>query len=144
MPERLPGPAQGGQSAGPPLPAYRTVGVAMDTLVTLEVLSTEPEEQVRAALERARGWFRAVEQACSRFDPSSELRQLLSSVGRPVEVSPLLFEATRFALALAERTQGAFDPTVGHLLEQKGFDRHYLPGERTASGTAPAAPASLR
>ena len=32
---------------------------------------------------------------------------------RAIEVSPILFETTRFAIALAEETGGAFDPTMG-------------------------------
>src|SRR5207302_6629923 len=116
----------------------------MDTLVSLEVLTSEPEVDVRAALERALAWFRVVERTCSRFDPASELRRLLAAVGTPVEASPLLFEATRFALALAELTDGAFDPTVGHLMERKGFDRNYVSGERVASASAPAEKVSYR
>lgn len=41
----------------------------------------------------------------------------------------MLFEQIRFALAVAQMTDGAFDPTVGYALEQAGFNRHYLTGE---------------
>jgi thiamine biosynthesis lipoprotein len=58
---------------------------------------------------------------------------LSARAGVPVEVSSILLEGVRFALALAQATNGAFDPTVGHLLESKGFDRNYLTGERTPS-----------
>jgi len=47
-------------------------------------------------------------------------------------------------LALAELTDGAFDPTVGHLMERKGFDRHYVSGERVASAIAPTGQVSYR
>ncbi|HEX6464654.1 MAG TPA: FAD:protein FMN transferase, partial [Vicinamibacterales bacterium] len=50
---------------------------------------------------------------CTRFDPGSELRQLAQRVGEPVPASPIVFEAVRFALAVAEDTAGAFDPTAG-------------------------------
>ena len=70
---------------------------------------------------------------------------------RPVVVSPVLFEAVRFALALARETGGIFDPTVGRLLEAKGFDRDYRTGERARSqvpaggpGPATAMSASIR
>src|SRR4051794_23771733 len=123
--------------------AQRLAGVAMDTLVTLEVLSAEPREQVAVALRRALDWFTAVERACSRFDPRSELRQLVAQVGTPVQASSILFEATRFALALARETRGAFDPTVGTLMESRGFDRDYRTGERTPTAL-PAVAASYR
>jgi thiamine biosynthesis lipoprotein len=51
-------------------------------------------------------------------------------VGTPVEVSVMLLEAMRFALALAEQTSGAFDPTIGHRMEAEGFNVEYRTGER--------------
>jgi thiamine biosynthesis lipoprotein len=102
--------------------------VAMDTEVHLQLVADQAAD-VHAALDRALAWFGAVEQACSRFDPNSELRRLLDRPGEPVAVSPALFEATRFAVQLARATHGAFDPTVGRRLEQSGFNRHYATGE---------------
>jgi thiamine biosynthesis lipoprotein len=37
----------------------------------------------------------------------------------------MLFEAVRFAVAVAEATGGAFDPTVGGSMERRGFDTNY-------------------
>ena len=54
--------------------------------------------------------------------------QLTQHVGFPVGVSDLLFEAVRFALAVAEETDGAFDPTVGHAMEMRGFNREHRTG----------------
>ena len=124
--------------------AHRASSVAMDTLVSVEVLSAAPVERVAAAVQRALGWFAVVERACSRFDPASEVRGLFGQVGRPVAVSPLLFEAAQFALALARRTHGAFDPAIGHVLEAKGFDRHYLTGERVHSAVGAGERPSFR
>lgn len=117
-------------------PLYQCAGVSMDTVVSISVATTEPETAVQAAMQRALSWFAAVERACSRFDANSELRQLLGHVGQPVPASPVLFEATNFALQLARLTRGVFDPTVGRALEIKGFDRHYVTGERVASVAA--------
>ena len=55
--------------------------------------------------------------------------QLATQIGSPVAMSPLLFQAVKFALAVAELSEGAFDPTVGGTLEARGFNRHYLTGE---------------
>ncbi len=44
-------------------------------------------------------------------------------------VSAILFEAVRFALMVAEESQGAFDPTVGHRMEARGFNREHRTGE---------------
>ena len=111
---------------------FRTV--AMDTWITLQVVSSWPRERVEVDAKRAFDWFEAVEKACSRFDPSSELRRLVDRPGEPVPVSPLLLEATAFALELARMTNGAFDPTVGGALERRGFNRNYRTGEAVPSG----------
>jgi thiamine biosynthesis lipoprotein len=106
----------------------------MGTVVSIEVDAPE------AALARAFDWFREVEAVCSRFDAASELRQL--PVGSPAPASPLLFEAVRFALQVAEETDGAFDPTVGSRMSARGYNRNYLTG---ATIDAPgAAGASFR
>lgn len=91
---------------------------AMGTVVSIDVDAPE------AAVARAFEWFRQVEAACSRFDPSSELRQL--PVGVATLASPILFEAVSFALQVAESTDGAFDPTLGSLLAARGYNRHYV------------------
>jgi thiamine biosynthesis lipoprotein len=116
----------------------------MDTLIVIEAVPEAAGDAVRPALLRALRWFTAVERACSRFDPGSEVRRLLPRTGVPVPVSPVLYEALRFAAALAARTRGAFDPTVGDLLERQGFDRHYVTGARRRTPVPPAGGAAGR
>lgn len=93
----------------------------MGTVVSIEVDAPE------GAIERAFEWFRTVEAHCSRFDPRSELRRL--EAGKRTKVSPVLFEAVHFALLVADETDGAFDPTVGGRMAERGFNRHYITGE---------------
>jgi thiamine biosynthesis lipoprotein len=93
----------------------------MGTVVSIEVDAPE------SVVEQAFQWFRQVEAQCSRFDAASELRQL--PTGQPTAVSPILFEAVRFALLVAEETDGAFDPTVGGRMAARGFNRHHLTRE---------------
>lgn len=102
----------------------------MDTVVTITAVTEQPDAEVSALLDRAFDAFRCVEAACSRFDEASELAKLSRQVGRPVPVSPLLFEALGFACAVADLTDGAFDPTVGGRMAANGFNRHYISGER--------------
>lgn len=104
--------------------------LVMDTLVTMNVARSGAE----AAIERAFGWFHEIEERCTRFDQRSELMQLTSQIGAAVPVSSLLFESVQFALRLAEETAGAFDPTIGNEMENRGFNREYRTGEiiRTA------------
>ncbi|MBL0385258.1 FAD:protein FMN transferase [Tumebacillus sp. ITR2] len=103
----------------------------MDTLVTIQLVSAEPTDLLHRQLDRAFTAFTAVEQVCSRFSPESELRQLCQKIGAPTPVSPLLFEAIRIALEIADLTEGVFDPTIGHHMESQGFNRNYLTGEKT-------------
>lgn len=110
--------------------------VSMDTVVNVQIVSDQPREVVEPAVQRALAWFETVERICTRFDPSSEVMQLLGSVGRRVHVSTLLFEVVAFAMDLATQTDGAFDPTVGATLEEMGFNVHYRTGEQVHSGVA--------
>lgn len=96
----------------------------MGTIVSIEV------DAPAATTKRALDWFHLVEAHCSRFDAASELRQL--PVGKATPASPVLFEAVRFALMVAEETDGAFDPTVGGRMAARGFNRHYLTREVTS------------
>ena len=113
----------------------------MGTIVTIEVAGREDGLQasdgVEGAIDRAFGWFLEVESRCTRFEPTSELMRLCASVGGPVSVSEILCEAIRFALAVAEASGGAFDPTVGHAMETRGFDRHYRTGQSVRTAVAP-------
>jgi thiamine biosynthesis lipoprotein ApbE len=66
----------------------------------------------------------AVDLACSRFRPDSELIGL-DGASRPVTVSPLLAEAIGVALRAAELTDGDVDPTVGAAMDAVGYDRDF-------------------
>jgi len=120
---------------------YVHTAVLMGTVVRIEVVgygaTSEQQAERRRGTERALEWFRQVEACCSRFDPQSELRQLTEHVGVAVPASEMLLEAVRFALALAEETEGAFDPTVGHRMERRGFDRHYRTRRATRATIQP-------
>jgi thiamine biosynthesis lipoprotein len=101
----------------------------MDTGVNIQVVTSRPRGVVERDVQRALAWFETVERVCTRFDPNSEVMQLLDRVGEPVTVSTLLFEAVAFALDLADQTSGAFDPTIGAHMEQLGFNINYRTGE---------------
>lgn len=103
--------------------------VAMDTGITIQVVTNRPRESVDKDVQRALAWFDTVERICTRFDPNSEVMQLVSRPGQPVVVSTLLFEAVAFAMDLAVQSDGAFDPTIGAHMEQRGFNTNYRTGE---------------
>jgi thiamine biosynthesis lipoprotein len=108
---------------------------AMGTLVTMRVVRGD-ESDIKAALDRAFGWFHEIENRCSRFLPHSESMRLCARSGEAVPVSPILYEAVKFALAVAEETQGAFDPTVGRRMAARGFNREHRSGDRIPADAA--------
>src|ERR1700719_778334 len=119
--------------------------VAMGTLVSIDLPSTEIVRGDPAdALDRAFGWFHEIEQRCTRFNPASALMQLRAHIGQPVSVSEILFEAVRFALTVAEETDGAFDPTVGHRMEARGFNREHRTGQIVRTDLEPDDQVSIR
>src|SRR5689334_474993 len=99
--------------------------VSMDTGVNIQLVTEQPRSSLEAHVQRALAWFDTVERICTRFDATSEVMQLIERVGVPVQVSTLLFEVVAFALDLAEQTGGAFDPTIGARLEQRGSNVNY-------------------
>jgi thiamine biosynthesis lipoprotein len=120
----------------------------MGTVVTIHVVGREADAQEAArrehAVERAFEWFSRVEECCTRFDAGSELMQLTTHVGVPIQVSTILYEAVQFALAVAEESEGAFDPTVGHAMETHGFNREHRTGKTIQTAIDPDTSVSYR
>jgi len=112
-------------------PAMDTFGVFGTTAV---LLVTDP-----AALSRARALadveLAAVDQACSRFRPDSELSMLNANRGELTPVSELFTALIAEALRAAELTDGDVDPTCGQALVTAGYDRDF--GELRSAGEDP-------
>jgi len=84
----------------------------------------------------------AIDAACSRFRPDSELSRVNHARGRPVPVSALFAEALAVALAAAEFTDGDVDPTCGQSLVRLGYDRDFAQARaRTGPLRQPPSPA---
>ncbi|MFI5930866.1 FAD:protein FMN transferase [Actinoplanes sp. NPDC051494] len=112
------------------MPLVETLPVGADTAqwpvwgTTARIVVTDPAA-VDAAAELVRAELAAVDEACSRFRPDSELRAACRTGGRPVTVSPLLADLVAAALEAARQTGGAVDPTVGAALCGLGYDRDF-------------------
>ena len=120
----------------------------MGTIVTIDVVGSGggPADGAarEAAIDLAFGWFREIERLCNRFDPDSELRRLTATPHAPVRANDTLFAAIEFALAVAEDSGGAFDPTVGRRMEARGFNRDYRTGDVIAASGVPDEAVSYR
>jgi thiamine biosynthesis lipoprotein len=106
---------------------------ALGTSVVLQVTNLHALARARAIVERE---LRAIDWACSRFRPNSDLQRANAGAGRFVDVDPLLIEAVEVALRAAVLTDGDVDPTVGNALMLAGYDRDWTLLESPADGFA--------
>lgn len=86
-----------------------------------------------AAAEAVRAEVAAIDLACSRFRPDSELSRLNAAGGRPMPASALLLDAVEVALRAARLTGGLVDPTIGRALRLLGYDRDFAAIDRSSS-----------
>jgi thiamine biosynthesis lipoprotein len=84
-------------------------------------LETDKPAVVQIAFTEGEALFRHNEQFLSRFQAESELSRLNSRAGQWTAVSDLLWDVLAAALAMADMTNGRFDPTILNKLEQAGY-----------------------
>ena len=86
----------------------------------------------------------AVDLACSRFRPDSELSRLNRAAGEPMTISVTFAELLATALRAARITGGDVDPTCAGALTGLGYDRDFaevrLAGDQPPRLTGPAGP----
>ena len=99
--------------------SWRALGTGVQVTIT-------DGGQLALAREMLEADLGAVDLACSRFRPDSEIVALDRAAGAgPAEVSPLLAEAIAVALRAARLTDGDVDPTVGAAMNAVGYDRDF-------------------
>jgi thiamine biosynthesis lipoprotein len=108
----------------------RHTAAALGTFATLLVADPAALDDARELLAAE---LAAIDVACSRFRPDSELIRACAAGGRPVPVSPLLAEALSVALRAAEITDGDVDPTCGQALVGLGYDRDFALARRNTA-----------
>lgn len=102
---------------------------------TTAVLLVTDGTALASARKIADSELAAVDQACSRFRPDSELSILNEANGALTGISELFTELIEAALRAADLTDGAVDPTVGQALVAAGYDRDF--GELTGTRPVP-------
>jgi thiamine biosynthesis lipoprotein ApbE len=125
-----------GEGASTAFDAWTALGMLVQLVVT-------SPGRLAAARELLEADLLALDLACSRFRPDSEL-VAIGNIARgasgpvTVSVSPLLAEAVAVALRAAQLTDGDVDPTVGGMLADLGYDRDFAeltrPGHSAAAG----------
>lgn len=99
---------------------------SMPSIGTTATIAVTDADRADDALALLADDLRAIDEACSRFRPDSELRQAEQrSLGTPVPISRLLFDALEVACEVAVKTAGIVDPTIGSALIELGYDRDF-------------------
>ena len=112
-PADLPGP-----EGHPAADGWNAIGTSVRLVVT---------DPARLATGRRllASYLAALDLACSRFRPDSELAEAERQAGTAVPVSELLADVVAVALHAAEVTDGDLDPTVATQLAELGYDRDF-------------------
>src|SRR6476660_3965210 len=121
--------------AGTAGPATREASASWQALGTGVQVTVTDAGQLAPARAMLEADLAAVDLACSRFRPDSEIaaldRAMAGPGAGPVTVSPLLAEALAVALRAARLTDGDVDPTVGAAMNAAGYDRDFTLVQRT-------------
>jgi FAD:protein FMN transferase len=90
----------------------------LGTIVELTIYAAD-EAVANVGARAAFARIKELDGIFSDYKPNSEAMRLcdLAGTGRAIRVSPELFSVMRTALAVSERTDGAFDVTVGPLVK---------------------------
>jgi len=106
---------------------FKKSRLAMDTVVTLTVVSSA-EQDAEAAINKAFAEIDRLSKLLDHFSKDSEVTLINRSAGlKPVSVSKETFEVIGKALYVSEKTFGAFDITVGPLMDLWDFREESLP-----------------
>lgn len=87
---------------------------AFNTMIELKIPKTSSSAELLVECEK---WIFTYESIFSAYDKDSELSNLNKNAGIPSTMSDHLENVIKSALFLASKTNGAFDPTVGELVE---------------------------
>ncbi len=108
--------------SGASLRVSRQTAFLLDTVVEITVASTD-ERHAQNAIAAAYTEMRRVEAMLNRYDPASQIGMINRAAGgaQAISVSPEVFEIVQRALHYSQQTDGAFDMTVGPLIDVWGI-----------------------
>ena len=120
---------------GPEANVWSFSGPTMGTAYLVKVVAPELDDDGKLAVHQAiRSAVDAVDGSMSTFRPDSEISLFNAGGSEPLTVSEGFVEVVAKAFEVASRSGGAFDPTVGPLVDAWGFgtgDPSAVPDEAT-------------
>lgn len=105
----------------------QTTKILMDTLVDVRVDGRNSQELVKQVFTT----MEELEQMLSRFVTTSEVARINQQAGEWVKVSPTTIELVQLGIELGHVSNGAFDITIGAVLDLWGFGsgNYHVPSE---------------
>ena len=105
-------------------PLYQSQGYVFGTLVEVSIYG-EPEARARQLVDHVLQDFQGLHHRLHAWQSGSDLHRLNEAfaAGRTVPVSKELAQLVEGATALAEQSGGLFNPAIGNLIRQWGFQR---------------------
>ncbi len=118
----------------PEVEIYKLTGRTMGTEFKVVVVSDVDQSKVELLQNKIAQRLVEINKRMSTYDPESELSRFNQSESADwFAVSKETAEVVAYALAIAEKTDGAYDPTVGPLVNLWGFG----PNKKTPSIPSP-------
>lgn len=105
-------------------PLYQSQAYVFGTLVDVSIYG-ESEERSRQLAAQVLTEFQRLHDSLHAWKSGSDLDRLNAAfaAGKPAEVSPELAGLIADATRLSERSDGLFNPAIGHLIQLWGFQR---------------------
>lgn len=121
-------------SAAGEMPVTRWQGRTMGSPYTVQIAGTNlPPGALESLQAEVEARLREINRQMSHYQPDSELSRFNRAPAKtPFKISPAFARVVRFSLELARRSDGAFDPTLGPVVNLWGF------GEKTEQRAVPA------
>jgi len=108
---------------------YKKTRPLMDTIVSITVASAD-KDSAEKAIDSALSEIERFGNLIDFYSDKSELSEINRNAGlRPVRVSPETMDLIVNAVAAAERSGGAFDPTVGVIVRLWDFANRKMPSD---------------
>ena len=116
-----------GCSHEPQLKVYKKFRIVMDTVVTITVVSPS-EKDAETAINAAFSVIERLDKSLSVFSPDSEISKINKSAGVDfVKVSEDTYQLINAAIKIAQVSDGAFDPTIGPIVNLWDFVKKIKP-----------------